>query len=72
MGIVLPINTTWFATKVEAKNVPILNIAPPVKKKWTNTEKDFKKMTGHYTRYEDKKNPIKIEYIKKESYTLIL
>ena len=73
LGLAIPrYNTTWFATKVEAKNVPILNIAPPAKGKRTDTEKDFKKMVDLYTRYDDKKNPRKIEAIKKELYTLIL
>jgi GLPGLI family protein len=73
LGLAIPrYNTTWFATKVEAKNVPIFNIAPPAKGKRTDTEKDFKKMIDLYTRYEDKKNPRKIEDIKKELYTLIL
>jgi len=73
LGLAIPrYNTTWFATKVEAKNVPILNIVPPAKGKRTDTEKDFKKMIDLYTRYEDKKNPRKIEDIKKELYTLIL
>ncbi|MBO9671879.1 MAG: GLPGLI family protein [Sphingobacteriaceae bacterium] len=73
LGLAIPrYNTTWFATKVEAKNVPILNIAPPAKGKRTDTEKDFKKMLDLYTRYDDKKNPRKIEDIKKELYTLIL
>jgi hypothetical protein len=72
MDIGLLINTTWFATKVEAKNVPIFNISPPAKGKRTDTKKDFKKMIDLYTRYEDKKNPRKIEDIKKELYMLIL
>lgn len=73
LGLAIPrYNTTWFATKVEAKNVPILSIAPPAKGKRTDTEKDFKKMLDLYTRYDDKKNPRKIEDIKKELYTLIL
>jgi len=73
LGLAIPrYNTTWFATKVEAKNVPILNIVPPAKGKRTDTEKDFKKMIDLYTRYDDKKNPRKIEDIKKELYTLIL
>jgi GLPGLI family protein len=73
LGLAIPrYNTTWFATKVEAKNVPILTIAPPAKGKRTDTEKDFKKMLDLYTRYDDKKNPRKIEDIKKELYTLIL
>ncbi|GGH03697.1 GLPGLI family protein [Pedobacter zeae] len=73
LGLAIPrYNTTWFATKVEAKNVPILNIAPPAKGKRTDTEKDFKKMLDLYTRYDDKKNPRKVEDIKKELYTLIL
>lgn len=73
LGLAIPrYNTTWFATKVEAKNVPILNIVPPSKGKRTDTEKDFKKMIDLYTRYDDKKNPRKIEDIKKELYKLIL
>jgi GLPGLI family protein len=73
LGLAIPrYNTTLFATKVEAKNVPILTIAPPAKGKRTDTEKDFKKMLDLYTRYDDKKNPRKIEDIKKELYTLIL
>ncbi|RLJ80715.1 GLPGLI family protein [Pedobacter alluvionis] len=73
LGLAIPrYNTTWFAIKVEAKNVPILNIAPPAKGKRTDTEKDFKKMVDLYTRYDDKKNPRKIADIKKELYTLIL
>jgi len=70
LGLAIPrYNTTWFATKVEAKNVPILNVDAPTKGKKTDTEKDFKKMLDLYTRYEDKKNPRKIEEIKKELYT---
>lgn len=73
LGLAIPrYNTTWFATKVEAKNVPILNIAAPTKGKRTDNEKDFKKLIDLYTRYDDKKNPRKIEAIKKELYTLIL
>ncbi|QNR86204.1 GLPGLI family protein [Pedobacter riviphilus] len=73
LGLAIPrYSTTWFATKVEAKNVPILAITPPAKGKRTDTEKDFKKMLDLYTRYDDKKNPRKIEDIKKELYTLIL
>jgi len=73
LGLAIPrYNTTWFATKIEAKNIPVLNINAPSKGKKTDNEKDFKKMIDFYTRYDDKKNPRKIEAIKKELYTLIL
>ncbi|MCX2494422.1 GLPGLI family protein [Pedobacter sp. PF22-3] len=73
LGLAIPrYNTTWFATKIEAKNVDILNITAPAKGKRTDTEKDFKKMIDLYTRYDDKKNPRKIADIKKELYSLFL
>jgi len=73
LGLAIPrYNTTWFATKIEAKNVPILNISPPTKGKKTDSEKDLKKLIDLYTRYDDKKNPRKIEDIKKELYSLFL
>lgn len=73
LGLAIPrYNTTWFATKIEAKNVPVMNIAAPTKGKKTDNEKDFKKMVDLYTRYDDKKNPRKIEDIKKELYSLML
>ena len=73
LGLAIPrYNTTWFATKVEAVNVPVMGIAEPDKGKKTNTEKDFKKMIDLYTRYDDKKNPRKIEEIRKELYGLVL
>lgn len=73
LGLAIPrYRTTWFATKVEAKNVPILNIAAPTKGKRTDTEKDLKKLFDLYTRYDDKKTPRKIEDIKKELYSLFL
>ncbi|MGM9475570.1 GLPGLI family protein [Pedobacter sp. GSP4] len=73
LGLAIPrYNTTWFATKVEAKNVPILSIAAPTKGKRTDNEKDLKKMIDLYTRYDDKKHPRKIEDIKKEIYNFVL
>ncbi|WP_293787959.1 GLPGLI family protein [uncultured Pedobacter sp.] len=73
LGLAIPrYNTTWFATKLEAQNVPILNIAPPTRGKRTDTEKDFKKLVDLYTRYDDKKTPRKIEDIKKELYSVFL
>ncbi|MEE1944077.1 GLPGLI family protein [Pedobacter sp. KR3-3] len=73
LGLAIPrYNTTWFATKVEAVNVPVMSIAEPSKGKKTDSEKDFKKLVDLYTRYDDKKNPRKIEEIKKEIYGLIL
>lgn len=73
LGLAIPrYNTTWFATKVEAVNVPVMGIAEPDKGKKTNNEKDFKKMIDLYTRYDDKKNPRKIEDIRKELYGLTL
>ncbi len=73
LGLAIPrYNTTWFATKIEAKNVPILAIAAPSKGKKTDNEKDFKKLIDLYTRYDDKKKPRKLEDIKKEIYNLIL
>ena len=73
LGLAIPrYYTTWFATKIEAKNVPVLAIAAPTKGKRTDNEKDFKKMIDLYTRYDDKKNPRKMEDIKKEIYNLIL
>ena len=73
LGLAIPrYNTTWFATKIEAKNVPILTITAPTKGKRTDNEKDFKKLIDLYTRYDDKKNPRKIEDIKKELYNFLL
>lgn len=73
LGLAIPrYNTTWFATKIEAKNVPILTISAPTKGKKTDNEKDFKKLIDLYTRYDDKKNPRKIEDIKKDIYGFIL
>jgi len=73
LGLAIPrYNTTWFATKIEAKNVPVLAITPPEKGKKTTSEKDFQKMVDLYTRYDDKKNPTKIEDIKKQIYNLLL
>ncbi|MNK80950.1 hypothetical protein D3C87_1006840 [compost metagenome] len=73
LGLAIPrYNTTWFATKIEAKNVPILAIAAPTKGKKTDNEKDFKKLIDLYTRYDDKKKPRKTEDIKKEIYNLLL
>lgn len=73
LGLAIPrYNTTWFATKIEAINVPILDVQPPTKGKKTDTEKDFKKLIELYTRYDDKKNPTKIEEIKKNLYGFTL
>jgi len=73
LGLAIPrYYTTWFAIKIESRNVPILTIAAPGKGKRTDNEKDFKKMIDLYTRYDDKKKPRKIEDIKKEIYNLIL
>ncbi|QIL41718.1 GLPGLI family protein [Pedobacter sp. HDW13] len=73
LGLAIPrYNTTWFATKIEAKNVQILAIAAPTKGKKTDNEKDFKKLIDLYTRYDDKKKPRKTEDIKKEIYNLLL
>lgn len=73
LGLAIPrYNTTWFATKVEAVNVPILNISEPAKGKKTDNEKDFKKLADQLTRYDDPKKPRKLEDIKKEIYGLVL
>ncbi|MEJ5996491.1 GLPGLI family protein [Pedobacter sp. Du54] len=73
LGLAIPrYNTTWFATKIEAKNIPILAINPPTKGKKTDTEKEFKKLIDLYTLYDDKKNPTKIEDIKKSLYGFTL
>lgn len=73
LGLAIPrYNTTWFATKIEAKNIPVFTVSPPEKGKRTTSEKDFKKLIDLYTRYDDKKKPRKIEDIKKEIYNLIL
>lgn len=69
LGLAIPrYFTTWFATKVESINVPIYEIAQPTKGKRADNEKDFKKLIDLYTRYDDKKNPQKIEDIKKHIY----
>ena len=73
LGLAIPrYNTTWFATKIEAVNVPIYAIEPPSEGKRTDTDKEFKKLIDLYTRYDDKKNPQKIEDIKKRLYSLTL
>jgi GLPGLI family protein len=73
LGLAIPrYNTTWFATKVEAVNVPIYEIAEPAKGKRADSEKEFKKLLDMYTRYDDKKNPRKIEDIKKSLYGFLL
>ena len=73
LGLAIPrYNTTWFATKIEAVNMSIYAIVAPSEGKRTDTEKDFKKLIDLYTRYDDKKNPQKIENIKKRIYGLTL
>jgi len=73
LGLAIPrYNTTWFATKVEGINIPIQVISEPTKGKRTDTEKDFNKLIDLYRRYEDKKNPMKLEDIKKNLYGFIL
>lgn len=73
LGLAIPrYNTTWFATKIEAINVPIYAIQAPSEGKRTDTEKEFKKLIDLYTRYDDKKHPQKIEDIKKQLYGLTL
>lgn len=73
LGLAIPrYNTTWFASKVESLNVPILDINTPTKGKKADTEKDFKKLIDLYTRYDDKKNPRKLEDIKKSLYGFLL
>lgn len=73
LGLAIPrYNTTWFATKVESVNVPIYAITEPAKGKRADNEKDFKKLIELYTRYEDKKNPMKLENIKKNLYGFLL
>ncbi|TKC09984.1 GLPGLI family protein [Pedobacter polaris] len=73
LGLAIPrYNTTWFATKVEAVNVPIYEISQPTKGKRADNEKEFKKLIEMYTRYDDKKKPRKIEDIKKNLYGFLL
>ncbi|TCC90295.1 GLPGLI family protein [Pedobacter frigiditerrae] len=73
LGLAIPrYNTTWFATKVESVNVPIYAISEPAKGKRADNEKEFKKLIEMYTRYDDKKNPRKIEDIKKNLYGFLL
>lgn len=73
LGLAIPrYNTTWFATKVESVNVPIYAITEPAKGKRADNEKEFKKLIELYTRYDDKKNPRKIEDIKKNLYGFLL
>jgi GLPGLI family protein len=73
LGLAIPrYNTTWFATKIESVNIPIYAIAEPTKGKRADNEKEFKKLIELYTRYDDKKNPQKLEDIKKRLYGLTL
>ncbi len=73
LGLAIPrYNTTWFATKIEAINVPILDILTPSKGKKTETAKEFEKLIEIYTQYDDKKKPRKLEDVKKAIYGFIL
>lgn len=73
LGLAIPrYNTTWFATKIEGINIPTQIISEPIKGKRADSEKDFNKLIELYRRYEDKKNPMKLEDIKKNLYGFIL
>lgn len=73
LGLAIPrYNTTWFATKVEAINVPTLAIQSPSKGKKAETAKEIEKLIEIYTQYDDKKKPRKIEDVKKMIYGFIL
>lgn len=73
LGLAIPrYNTTWFATKVDAVNVPIYEIAAPSKGKATDNERDYKKMLDLYSRYDDKKDPKWEINARKMIYGLVL
>lgn len=73
LGLAIPrYNTTWFATKIDAVNVPTLTITAPSKGKKAESEKDIEKLVELFTRYSDKKNQPKTEAIKKMIYGFTL
>lgn len=73
LGLAIPrYNTTWFATKIEAVNIPIQEIAEPSKGKRVDSEKEFNKLMSLFTGGNKNKDPKAIEAIKKILYGLTL
>ncbi|WP_448634820.1 GLPGLI family protein [Pedobacter panaciterrae] len=72
LGLAIPrLNTTWFATKVDAFTNFNNEIQPPNKGKKTETERELKKLIELFTRYNGNKNE-KPEEIRKAIYGFVL
>nr|WP_068890505.1 GLPGLI family protein [Pedobacter panaciterrae] len=72
LGLAIPrLNTTWFATKVEAFTNFNNEIHPPSKGKKAETEKELKKLIELFSRYNGNKKE-KPEEIRKAIYGFVL
>lgn len=72
LGLAIPrLNTTWFATKIEAFTNFNNEIQPPTKGKKTETDKEIKKLMELFTRYTGNKDQ-KPEQILKTIYGFTL
>ncbi|WP_245869976.1 GLPGLI family protein [Pedobacter ginsengisoli] len=72
LGLAIPrLNTTWFATKVEAFTNFNNEIQPPTKGKRAETDRELKKLIELFTRYNGNKNE-KPEEILKTIYGFVL
>jgi len=72
LGLAIPrLNTTWFATKVDAFTNFNNEIQPPNKGKKTETERELKKLIELFMRYNGNKNE-KPEEIRKAIYGFVL
>lgn len=72
LGLAIPrLNTTWFATKIEAFTNFNNEIQPPTKGKKTETDKEIKKLMELFTRYTGSKDQ-KPEQILKTIYGFTL
>ncbi|WP_449436300.1 GLPGLI family protein [Pedobacter steynii] len=72
LGLAIPrLNTTWFATKVEAFTNFNNEIQPPTKGKRAETDRELKKLIELFTRYNGNKNE-KPEEIFKTIYGFVL
>jgi GLPGLI family protein len=72
LGLAIPrLNTTWFATKIEAFTNFNNEIQPPTKGKRAETDKELKRLVELFTRYTGSKDQ-KPEEIRKKIYGFTL